>query len=812
MTIEIFDPAPVYEIQNAGPYAVPHPYEAGALRLAVIEDGEITDLQPAQYTVTPERSASGGTITLGADTLAGHMGGHLTIWRETPEEQGWVGVQGEREKGLEVQLDRIVMILQELREVSSRSLRATTAIAPFEVPLDGRTIVFQDGSPVGGPSITDIGNALSYAERAEAAAEMAENLVDWSDLSAESLPALLASTHLWAQGAVIVTRAEGYRYRVVPAGSVDLHLTTAGGVGLSILPGPNGYDIGAAGAVGDGATDNAAAIAVAITLPTAAGDVVDGGGRVYKVTALPDLSKFTNATFLVDGARYPTRDLDPARLGDLALAAPAFEPVATNASVRTIINGDDGYHRHFGSMAADDRGVLHLFYRRALGHATYYEGALCYRRLDHNGYQIGAEQVLVPIRAGWDMGAPKVVITPTGRIVATYAQVSLPASAATPVEFFAIHKDVQAAEWSAPIKFATINGARNYGAVKVVPSQRPGQRWKLISPYYGRDGSGTRRVGVFESYDWGESWQTVADNYLGADSALTEMAVAFINARSGFAATRRNGGRLHWQYTGDGGLTWTAPVEVTWGTTADVSPSLDVIYQDGVPYLLLGYCDRSADQTCWRWAPAHALRANAEAMVHNVVATSTAMIEASGYQSPVIYPSGEMAYVEFVERAYGPGGINDPVATDVRLIWANPAKWLAGMPLITTLGLRGATTAGSPTITSSGAWFSKQPNGLVTVNFRMAISAIGGMEGRLQITGLPYSIKDHPLARPTFPLEYVDGTALADGHLAILAVGVPGGRDLDLYIRLQNGRANLTPTHITSSFACYGEFSYFTDE
>lgn len=35
MTIEIYDPAPIYSIQNAGPFGVPHPYETGAMRAAV---------------------------------------------------------------------------------------------------------------------------------------------------------------------------------------------------------------------------------------------------------------------------------------------------------------------------------------------------------------------------------------------------------------------------------------------------------------------------------------------------------------------------------------------------------------------------------------------------------------------------------------------------------------------------------------------------------------------------------------------------------------------------------------------------------
>ncbi len=264
MTIEILEPAPVYQVQNTGPYAVPHPYEAGALRAALIIDGQVTDLAPADFVVAPVRSTEGGTIMLTPAVVAENPGASWMITRDTPEEQGWEGVHGEREKGLEAQLDRIVMILQELGELGSHSLRATTALNPFVV-REGRTLIFENGQPVAGPSVSEIAGAQGFAERAEAAMSILEDAAFGGDLSPPDRPSLMASEHVWPIGAGIETRAEGYRYRVVPLGSAALHLVTAGGVGLTMLPGPNGYDIGAAGAIGDGATDCTAAIALTIS-------------------------------------------------------------------------------------------------------------------------------------------------------------------------------------------------------------------------------------------------------------------------------------------------------------------------------------------------------------------------------------------------------------------------------------------------------------------------------------------------------------------------------------------------------------------
>jgi len=85
----------------------------------------------------------------------------------------------------------------------------------------------------------------------------------------KDVAALLADTTLsysgLSAGDVITTRSEAFAYEVAASDATDEHVTTAGGVKLYVLAGSARYDVKAFGAVGDGATDDTAAIQAAVT-------------------------------------------------------------------------------------------------------------------------------------------------------------------------------------------------------------------------------------------------------------------------------------------------------------------------------------------------------------------------------------------------------------------------------------------------------------------------------------------------------------------------------------------------------------------
>ncbi|HMO09126.1 MAG TPA: hypothetical protein PKD10_15975, partial [Paracoccaceae bacterium] len=244
MTVDAFTPAGPQLIDGTGPYDVPHPYDAGSLRLSVLSGTGITELDPADWSVAPGVSQDAGTVTLSAPAAALHAGATLLIDRETPEEQGWAGVGGGRERGLEAQLDRVTMRVQELSIGVSRSLRLTTAVAPVApvALVPGRAVLWTGTGFAAGPDAADIANAQANAA---AAAASALEAALYDDPRLDSVAALLADTALTytipspgavAPGRIVLTRRERFSYEVAPAGATDHHIATAGGVKLYAIP------------------------------------------------------------------------------------------------------------------------------------------------------------------------------------------------------------------------------------------------------------------------------------------------------------------------------------------------------------------------------------------------------------------------------------------------------------------------------------------------------------------------------------------------------------------------------------------------
>lgn len=176
MTVETFIAAPTYTVAGTGPYAITHPYKAAAhLVVRVTRDGETKQLAPEDYSVAPDSADSAGTLTLTPAAAAIHAGAALDIFRDTAREQGWAGFTV-REKGMEAQLDVMVMGLQDMSQTLRRVPRLPSA-APdgglaLPAPEAGRVLLARDDETgwTNGPTGDEIASAEGHATAAAASA------------------------------------------------------------------------------------------------------------------------------------------------------------------------------------------------------------------------------------------------------------------------------------------------------------------------------------------------------------------------------------------------------------------------------------------------------------------------------------------------------------------------------------------------------------------------------------------------------------------------------------------------------------------
>lgn len=314
MTTELYTPSPAYEVQGIGPYAVPHPYVAGSLTVAVILEGERIALSDADFTATPASTEGAGDITLTPARAAELDGGTLHVRRVTPVQQGWVGLLGERERGLEVQLDRMTMAVQELQDQMRGTLRVDGDLDPFVMQAGRLVIADDEGNPAPGPDATDISAAQANAAAALAAAEAAAasaaaiGLPPFDDVATlldDEQLSYAPGAYGVAPGDFVRTRDEGFAFMVAEADAVDHHAATVGGVKLYVRPFRNAF-----------ATRAAFIAAIAAGHVWADGTVVTAGGHAYlrvpgstDIADLPGWSWYGPETFWHHGGNHGDPDL-----------------------------------------------------------------------------------------------------------------------------------------------------------------------------------------------------------------------------------------------------------------------------------------------------------------------------------------------------------------------------------------------------------------------------------------------------------------------------------------------------------------------
>lgn len=173
MSVEAWTITPPYTISGTGPYEISHPYVAGAIRAYVQLDAGRLELDGSEFAASPQASDTTGNLTLSPTVATTYAGRILIIDRVTPDEQGWLAVQGEREAGLAAQLDRMVQSQQELRARGAGAVRTRTELEPFDW-AEGTVPILQDGKPTSGPTAAQIVEAQLQAIAAQAAAAAAE--------------------------------------------------------------------------------------------------------------------------------------------------------------------------------------------------------------------------------------------------------------------------------------------------------------------------------------------------------------------------------------------------------------------------------------------------------------------------------------------------------------------------------------------------------------------------------------------------------------------------------------------------------------
>lgn len=129
------------------------------------------------------------------------------------------------------------------------------------------------GWEISGVAVTSTAAELNILDGVTATTPSLNAAVTNSTQTRDTVALLLADTTLTytsgqtgsvTVGQYVLTRSEGFSYKVAASGATNHNVTTAGGVKLYVQPGTSGYNVQAFGAVGDGSTNDTTAVQAAI--------------------------------------------------------------------------------------------------------------------------------------------------------------------------------------------------------------------------------------------------------------------------------------------------------------------------------------------------------------------------------------------------------------------------------------------------------------------------------------------------------------------------------------------------------------------
>jgi hypothetical protein len=309
----------------------------------------------------------------------------------------------------------------------------------------------------------------------------------------------------------------------------------------------------------------------------------------------------------------------------------------------TIYSGTD--YIHFGTALLDKfRGRYHVFMRRSAIHGADQSDILHWYTDD--GFTFVGPVVLFSSLAGRDWRDLSCGIAINGDIHLFISDVDISLTAPTIFrKFTSTDGAVTFAEGNL-LDTPLYSYARVRGRCKLIPGSAKNKM--VVTGFKQITATPSYRMAAYYSTDQGKTFVEGTAPFQGGGESEGE--VAFINAYIGFAVARK-GSAGSFAYTIDGGVTWTRLSDLYLGADGDVAFSLDIVNEDGWPWIFVGLCARTPDRMRWQSARYDkAIELGGAAFTH-VIDTASDMISTSGYHCPQFLDNGEFINMEVAETS-----------------------------------------------------------------------------------------------------------------------------------------------------------------